>query len=104
MATALMVAASAAAAEEVKLTGAIGDAMCGVKHMMDGGAIACTEACIKAGSDYALIVGEKAYTLKVTRDADKTALAKLAGQEATVSGELDGDAITVASVVAAAAR
>lgn len=99
---ALMLGGSGVSAEEVKLTGAIGDAMCGAKHMMEGGAVACTEACIKAGSDYALIVGERAYTLKA-QDAIKAQLAKLAGRDATVVGNRDGETITVTSVVAAAA-
>jgi hypothetical protein len=81
-------------------TGEVGDAMCGRKHMEDEPAAECTRACVSHGSKYALIVGDKIYTLDT---ADKTALAKLdkqAGKQATVTGTLDGDNITVSTVTA----
>jgi hypothetical protein len=52
------------------------------------------------GSKYALIAGDKVYTLDT---ADKTALSTLdqqAGKQATVTGSLDGDTISVSSVAA----
>jgi hypothetical protein len=70
--------------------------MCGAKHM--GDAASCTKGCIKKGSKYALVVGDKVYTLE-GGDAD---LDKLAGQKATVKGTVDGDSMKVASVKAAA--
>ena len=73
-------------------TGEVGDAMCGRKHMEDEPAAECTRACVAHGSKFALIVGDKIYTLDTT---DKTALATLdkqAGKQATVTGSLDGDA------------
>ena len=45
------------------LTGQVSDAMCGAKHQM-GDAAACTRACIQHGSKYALVVGDKVYTLE----------------------------------------
>ena len=81
-------------------TGEVGDAMCGRKHMEDEPAAECTRACVAHGSKFALIVGDKIYTLDTT---DKTALATLdkqAGKQATVTGSLDGDTITVSSVAA----
>jgi hypothetical protein len=76
---------AALGAAETTLTGTVGDAMCGVKHMMENSA-GCTEGCVKKGSDYALIVKDKAYTLKAT-DKIKGALAQLAGKPATVTGD-----------------
>jgi hypothetical protein len=82
------------------LTGKVSDAMCGANHMMSGEASECTRVCIRKGSKYALIVGDKVYTLQTS---DKTALDqldKLADQQAKVTGEVDGDSITVNSVAA----
>jgi hypothetical protein len=81
-------------------TGEVGDAMCGRKHMEDEPAAECTRACVAHGSKFALIVGEKIYTLET---ADKAALATLdkqAGKTATVTGTVDGDTIQVTSVAA----
>ena len=85
-------------AHKQTFTGEVGDAMCGKKHMEDTPAAECTRACVSHGSKYALIVGEKVYTLDTS---DKTALATLdqqAGKSATVTGVLDGDTIHVSSV------
>ncbi len=87
-------------ADEMTLTGAVGDAMCGVKHMMDNGA-ACTKGCVMKGSDYALIVGETAYTLKTSSDEAKAQLEELAGKSATITGDVTGTTMAVASVKAA---
>ncbi len=85
-----------AAGKEGTLTGTVSDAMCGAKH--SGEAAACTRSCVKKGSKYALVVGDKVYTLS-GGDAD---LDKLAGQKATVTGNVDGDNVKVATVKAAA--
>jgi hypothetical protein len=59
------------------LTGVVSDSMCGAKHMAkDKSAADCTRECVKAGSDYALVVGDKIYPLK----GDKVELDKYAGQ------------------------
>lgn len=92
---------AAASAKEATLTGTVGDAMCGVKHMMPDEA-GCTRGCVTKGSDYALIVKDKVYTLKAN-DAAKANLDKLAGKMATVVGDLNGETIQVASVQAAKA-
>jgi hypothetical protein len=45
--------------------GIISDSMCGKKHMMSGKTDAqCIQECIKSGSSYALVVGDKVYTLE----------------------------------------
>jgi len=72
--------------------------MCGAKHMAkDKSAAECTRECLKAGSDYALVVGDKIYPLK----GDKTEIDKYAGQRATVKGTLDGNNINVQTITAA---
>jgi hypothetical protein len=81
-------------------TGEVGDAMCGRKHMEDEPSAECTRACVGHGSKFALIVGDKIYTLETTDKAALATLDKQAGKTATVSGSLDGDTIQVSSVVA----
>jgi hypothetical protein len=90
----------ALAAAKRTFTGEVGDAMCGRKHMEGETAADCTRACVAHGSKFALIIGDKIYTLETS---DKTALAvldKQAGKTATVTGTLDGDTITVSTVAA----
>jgi hypothetical protein len=96
----LAVVPALAAGKSQTLTGEVSDAMCGAKHQMPGNAAECTRACIKHGSKYALVVGDKVYTLETS---DKAALAKLndlAGAKAKVTGEVDGDTVNVKSVAA----
>jgi hypothetical protein len=83
---------------EQSFSGTVSDSMCGKNHMMAGSSPAdCTRACVKEGSDYALVSGDKVYTLK----GDKAAIDKFAGAEATVKGKLSGTTIEVASISAA---
>jgi hypothetical protein len=89
-----------AAGKSQTLTGEVSDAMCGAKHQMPGKSAECTRACIKHGSKYALVVGDKVYTLDTS---DKTALDKLndlAGAKAKVTGDVDGTTVVVKSVAA----
>jgi hypothetical protein len=81
------------------LTGTVSDTMCGAQHtMMPGKADAeCVRACVKAGSDYALVVGSKVYTLK----GDKAQIDKLAGQRAAVTGSVSGNVIQASSIAPA---
>ena len=84
------------AASMMTLTGTVSDAMCGAKHPV-ADAAACTKDCVKKGSDYALIVKDKVYTLKADATA-KAELDKLAGHLAEVMGDVDGTTVTVKSV------
>jgi len=94
---AVMLSASFAIAQAETLTGTVSDTMCGKKHMMAGKSDAdCTRACVKEGSDYALVVGDKVYTLK----GDKAAIDKFAGATATVTGTAKGDTLTVTAIKA----
>jgi hypothetical protein len=96
-----MMASFAFAAGGKTFTGTVSDSMCGAKHAMPGDDAACTRGCISKGSKYALVVGDKVYTLETS---DKVALAMLdkqAGAKATVTGTEKDNSITVSSVKAA---
>ncbi len=87
--------------DEMTLTGTVGDAACGVTHKMPADPAKCTLGCVKGGSAFALIVKDTAYTLEV-EDADlRMELEKLAGEMATITGDVQGETITVASVAMA---
>ncbi|MBZ5547048.1 MAG: hypothetical protein LAO22_03660 [Acidobacteriia bacterium] len=86
-----------AAGKSQTLTGQVSDAMCGAKHQM-GSAAECTRGCIKHGSKYALVVGDKVYTLETSDQATLDKLNDLAGASAKVTGDVDGDTIAVKSV------
>ena len=92
---------SSAFAKDKSFTGTVSDSMCGAKHAMPGDDASCTRACVGKGSKYALVVGDKVYTLDTT---DKTALATLdkqAGAKVTVMGTEKDNTIAVSSVKAA---
>jgi hypothetical protein len=98
---ATLTVSSAFAATGKTFTGTVSDSMCGVKHAMPGDDAGCTRACISKGSKYALVVGDKVYTLD-TNDKDALAtLDKQAGAKATVTGTDKDNIITVKSVTAA---
>jgi hypothetical protein len=92
---------TAFAGKAQSFTGTVSDAMCGAKHMMAGDDAACLRACVQKGSKYALVVGEKVYTLDVKDKATLDKLDKLAAAKATVQGEAEGDTIEVSSVAPA---
>jgi hypothetical protein len=90
---------SPAFAKASTFTGTVSDAMCGAKHQ--GDPAQCTRACVSKGSKYALVVGDKVYTLDTS---DKSALATLdkqAGAKVTVTGTEKDNTITVSKVAAA---
>jgi hypothetical protein len=89
-----------AAGKNQTLTGEVSDAMCGAKHEMPGSAASCTRMCIQHGSKYALVVGDKVYTLETSDQAALSKLNDLAGAKAKVTGEVDGTTINVKSVAA----
>jgi hypothetical protein len=93
-------ALSAFAAKAETFTGEVSDSMCGAKHAAADKA-ACTRACVKKGSNYALVVGDKVYTLQTSSAANKAKLDKLAGEQAKVTGTTSGDTIEVSKVMAA---
>ena len=87
-----------AAGKADTFTGQVSDAMCGAKHMMAGDPAECTRACVDKGSKYALVVGDKVYTLDTKNKSALDSLNKLAGEQATVTGKLNGETIEVSSV------
>ena len=90
---------SSFAASGKTFTGTVSDAMCGAKHM--GDAATCTRGCVSKGSKYALVVGDKVYSLDTTDKAALETLDKQAGEKATVTGTEKDNTITVSSVKAA---
>lgn len=85
-------------AQAKELQGTVSDAMCGKKHMMkDASAAQCTRECVKSGSDYALVVGDKVYTLK----GDKAQIDKFAGEKVVVNGDVEGSTVSVKEIKAA---
>lgn len=97
----LSAVAAFGAGKSVTVTGEVGDAMCGNKHQMEGSPATCTRECISHGSKYALVVGDKVYTLETSDKAVLDKLNDLAGEKATVTGTGDDASIQVASVKAA---
>jgi hypothetical protein len=88
-----------AAPQQKTFTGHIGDAMCGLKHGMEGQSDKdCTLMCVKAGSEYILADREAG---KVYKLSDQKTPEKFAGQKVKVTGALKGDTIEVASIEAA---
>jgi hypothetical protein len=87
--------ASQAFAATQTLNGVISDTMCVKKHMMPGKSDSeCIKECIKSGSAYVLVVGDKSYTLK----GKAAAIAPFAGKRATVQGTVDQKTINVEAI------
>ena len=85
---------------DTTINGKVSDAMCGAKHQMAGNDASCTRTCVKGGSKYALVVGDKVYTLETSDKAALDKLNELAGAPAKVTGEVKGDTINVKTVAA----
>src|SRR5579871_2779684 len=94
-------ASFAFAAKAGTFTGTVSDSMCGAKHAMPGDAAACTRACVGKGSKYALVVGDKVYTLETSDKSALDTLDKQAGAKVTVTGTEKDNTITVSKVTAA---
>ena len=103
LSTGLAVVPGMAAGSTQTFTGKVSDAMCGAKHSEAGIAPAdCVRACVQKGANYALVVGERVYTLKTSDQAALDELNKLAWEQAEVTGTASGDTIVVKAVTAAA--
>ncbi len=92
----LVFAATAAFAGE--WTGYISETKCGAKHN-DGsaGAVSCVTACIKGGAKPVLVVDGKVVGIA---NADKVT-EPLYGKKVTVTGDLKGETLTIATIAAA---
>jgi hypothetical protein len=100
LSTGLTVVPGVAAGNTQTFTGKVSDAMCGAKHTEAGIAPAdCVRVCVQKGAKYALVVGDKVYTLDTSDKAALDELNKLAW--AKVTGTANGDTISVKSVTAA---
>ena len=100
--TGLVVVPGVAAGSTQTFTGKISDAMCGAKHTeVEIAPADCVRACVQKGAKYALVVGDKVYTLSTSDQAALDELNKLAWEQAKVTGTANGDTISVKSVTAA---
>lgn len=97
---AFLISVSALSAKGSSFTGTVSDSMCGAKHAMPGDDAACTRACVSKGSRYALVVGDKVYTLETSDKKALDTLDKQAGAKVTVMGNEKDNTITVTSVKA----
>ena len=80
------------------IDGIVSDSMCGKKHMIPGKTDAqCVQECIKSGSSYALVVGDKVYTLS----AKPQTIAPFAGKHVHIEGSLKENTITINSIAEA---
>jgi hypothetical protein len=89
------------AASTQTFTGKVSDAMCGAKHQEGVDPATCVRACVKKGAKYALVVGDKVYTLETSNQSENDELNKLAWEQARVTGTVNGDTIAVKSVTTA---
>jgi hypothetical protein len=71
---------------------------CGARHSAASGKTAadCSRSCIRGGSQFALVEGEKTYLL----DGDVALVKKFAGQRARIVGAANGHTITVSFAAA----
>jgi hypothetical protein len=92
---------SAFAAKAKTFTGKVSDSMCGAKHMESNDEAGCTRVCVGKGAKYALVSGDKVYTLDTNDKAALATLDKQAGAKVTVTGTEKDNTIAVTSVTAA---
>lgn len=93
--------AAFAAVSTETFTGKVSDIMCGAKHHEGIDPATCVRTCVKHGAKYALVIGEKVYSLDTSDQATLAELNKLAWEEAKVTGTAQGNTISVKSVTAA---
>jgi hypothetical protein len=100
-------AATVSFAAEQTWTGKISDSACNTKHeeAAEGQGVmpdrACTEACVRGGSKYVLVVDGKVLQIA---NQDNKDLAAHAGHTVKMTGELKGNEITVAKVEMVSAK
>jgi hypothetical protein len=97
----LLVTPASSFAAEQTWSGRISDSACGAKHeeAAEGqGVMAdrdCTQACIRGGSKYVLVVDGKVFQIA---NQDNKDLATHAGHAVKMTGELKGNTITVSKI------
>ena len=98
--------ASFGSAATMTMTGMISDSMCGASHakMMAAHKDAkmtdrdCTLGCVKGGAKYVFVSDGKVYQIA---NQDLAALQKEAGESVSLTGNVNGDTITVSKVAMA---
>jgi hypothetical protein len=89
------------ASSEQTWTGEISDSHCGAEHVpiSEGDPVLpspeCVRLCIRAAFKYVLVVDDKVYAIA---NQDQPDLAKFAGQEVRVTGELKDNSIQVSRI------
>jgi len=102
LSTGLTFVSSMVASSTQTFTGKVSDAMCGAKHTeAEIAPVDCVRACVQKGAKYALVVGDKVYTLSTSDQTALDTLNKLVWEQAKVTGTANGDTISVKSVAAA---
>jgi hypothetical protein len=97
----LLAAPSLPLAAEQSWNGKISDSACGAKHeeAAEGqGVMAdrdCTQACVRGGSTYVLVVDGKVFQIA---NQDNKDLATHAGHAVRITGELKGNVITASKI------
>src|SRR5262252_7080312 len=97
----LLVSALQARAAEQTWSGKISDSACGAKHeeaAENTGVMPdreCTQACVRGGSKYVLVVDKQVFQIA---NQDFKDLAAHAGHAVKMSGELKGTSITVSKI------
>ncbi|HVI08770.1 MAG TPA: hypothetical protein VND65_10795 [Candidatus Binatia bacterium] len=78
--------------------GVVTDTHCGAKHSpaVNQSAGDCTRMCVHGGEQFALVDGENTYVL----EGDIYAFKRVAGERVKVTGQLTGNKISVASLLA----
>lgn len=79
------------------ISGFVADASCGAKHAnANAASAACAQKCIKGGAEAVLVTKDgKVYKID---SASQEKAKSFAGKTVTVSGDVSGDTITVASI------
>jgi hypothetical protein len=101
IAAALLMTSGLSIAAEQTWSGNISDSACGKKHeeAAEGNGVMpdreCTQACVRGGSKYVLVVDGKVFQIA---NQDNKDLATHAGHNVKLTGELKGNAITVSKI------
>ena len=97
----IFIASALPRAAEQTWTGNISDSACGKKHeeAAEGNGVMpdreCTQACVRGGSKYVLVVDGKVFQIA---NQDSKDLATHAGHTVKLTGELKGSLITVSKI------
>lgn len=101
----LFAAAPLVAAAEKTWNGTISDSMCNMKHGGEHGTkmsdADCTKKCVEGGAKYVFTSAGKTYEIA---NQDYAGLKDHAGHKVALTGEMNGDSITVSKIEMPAAK